>query len=199
MIVLCWSLGEFGPTSVILLSHLKLVCLQQRVKTDSHFSSHSVSSGLHSFDCLAFRLPCVICCCCHCSNSCSKAHCLTSHRHLLKLDIKTKCMKSLWVQLFLFQELVISRWCSCRGSPFSCRPTPTTHRCLLHWPQPGVSMKLVVSRFSWDKKLTVQVGDWLRYQCWEWEWRAILALILKREFKTRNTVGLIDKVLQQDM
>lgn len=145
-----------------LLSHLKLVCLQQRVKTDSLL-----------LQCL-FR-----------PSECSLLNIQITLCFPLLLSVQQQVQQNTlfenwgaapqfkisrrstwnryrtWVWLFLFQELVISRWCSCRESRFSCRPTPTTRRSLLHWPQPGVSMKSVVSRFSWVKKQTVQVRDWL--------------------------------------
>lgn len=57
-----------------------------------------------------------------------------------------------------FQELVISHWCSSRGSPSSCRPTPTTRRCPPRWPQPGLSTRSEASRSSWAKRPTAQVG-----------------------------------------
>lgn len=67
-----------------------------------------------------------------------------------------------FVRFFFFQELVISRWCSSRGSPSSCHPTPTTRRCPPRWPQPGLSTRSEASRSSWAKRPTAQVGVGLR-------------------------------------
>lgn len=169
LFLITWGV-HFGPTWVILLSHLKLVCLQQRVKTDSHFSSHTVSSGLRSFHCLTFRSPCVICCCCHCSNSCSKLHCLISHGHLLKSNIKDKV-----------HEIAVG-FTECECDCFSGarnQPLVQLQRKLLQLPSnsnyTSLSAALTTARSQYEiggfpfllGQETNSSGWTLRNQCWE--------------------------------